>query len=213
MRRVLAALACVVFAVAFAAIEVQVWHPFNADAVQMRERAVQWTKVKDWSPRDSAYVLRGTGLFNSAQQIDTTEWIPLWDEISPPNGAWLAADSITAVFSVTSEPSIGTATGVAIAADTIQVAIQASMEGVNPVAVTTSMGLTFQQLETSSNNAVYRVVSIGRAWAADGTAPTTLQLLPYRFIRFLVTGDHQGPYTAHWQYPGTDKYSPDRPHH
>ena len=213
MKRLLTVLGLAALVGIVGAIEVAYWYPKSVSAIQMRERNIEWIRTQVNSgvtARDTIAAIRSAGFVAAAtaQPVDTTEWIPLWQDISPPNGAWLAADSITCVLAVVSDPALATAAGITTVADTIQVTIQASMEGANPVAVTTTQGLTATQLETSSNNAVYKVVSIGRAWANNGTAPTNLQLLPYRFIRFIVTGDHVGAYRAIWSTPGPDRYIP-----
>ena len=217
MKRLLTVLGLAALVGVVGAIEAAYWFPNAAHAVQMRELQVPWQRAGYPASNDSSVALgriRSTTFVAAAtaQPIDTTAWIPLWEDIAAPNGVWTAADSVTCIFSVIPDNATASALGITTTADTIQVSVQASMDATNPVAVTSTQGLTFQQLETSSNNAVYKVVSVGRAWANDGTAPTNLQLLPYRYVRFIVTGDHVGVWQAWWKYPGPDKYGPYREH-
>lgn len=210
MKRMLAVLGCFMAVGILGGIAMSYWYPQSVAAVQMREQQLKWIRTRVPAVRDSVYIIRGTGLQASAQQIDTTAWIPLWDDmqVNPGQNTEAVADTFPCVIAIISESAIATAAGVTVAADTIQAITQVSMNGADAVAVTSTMGLTASQLETSSNNSVYRIVTIGRTWAAGGTAPTNLQLLPYRHIRFIVTGDHAGVYSAYWKYPGSDRYHP-----
>jgi len=189
----------------------------SAAAIQMREIDVRWSRAGYPASNDSSVALvrvRSTTFVAAAtaQPIDTTEWIPLWEDIAWSDQRLVSAatDSITALFDVVPDAGISSALGITVAADTIVTSIQASMDGVNPVAVTATFA--GPHLETSSNNAVYKTISIGRQFADNGTAPSNLKLLPYRYIRFIVSGDHVGAYRAHWRYPGPDKYLPYREH-
>ena len=179
-----------------------------AQATQILERHLKYITTQVPALPDSEFKIRGaTGVAAmTAQPIDTTQWTPLWDVIQIPESARsLAADSVTAVICIVPENPFATATaGPTAAADTITVSFQVSMNGVDPVACTNA---TFANpwLETSSNNAVYWPITLSYAQcAANGTTPTAKQLACYRFVRFIVTGDKVGAYSAIWKIPVPD---------
>lgn len=201
MKRLFVALGLVVIA----GVMLVAWS-HDTDATMLRERRVKWIKTQVPALPDSDIKIRAGTAVNSAQPVDTTAAIPIWDgmEIVPQEDA--VVDTFPCVITISPLPSVSTCT-----ADTIQIAAQVSIDGTKWVAMTHTQGLTSSQLETSSNDAVYRIITIGRSWAAGGTAPTNVQLQPYRFIRFIVTGDHSGAFEAIWTYPGPSKpYTPNQ---
>ena len=173
-------------------------------ATQILERRLNYITTQVPVLPDSAYKIRSaaTVAAMTAQPIDTTVWTPIWDVIQrPESNVGLAADTVSTIFVVIPENPSGAPTA---AMDTITVTCQVSMDGVNAVAATNAGFAAPVGLEVSSNNATYFPVPLSWGYAANGTAPTTRQLLPYRFIRFILTGDKVGAFSSIWKIPVPD---------
>jgi len=204
MKRISIA-AGVMLLIAFAATAVSYLIPHDVGAAQFREYRCKWIRTQVPALNDSDMICRDGSNVASAQHIDTTGWIPLWDgmEVGPGRpAAVVLADTIQTYFDLYPVSTVTNA--VTTAFDTATVTIQASIDAANPVAVTKTF--SNPMIETSSNNGVYQPVVLGfQSPAANGTAPTNLQLGPYRFVRFIVAGGWAGCYQAVWRYPGTSK--------
>lgn len=202
MRRILAALGCVAF--------ISVIACSSAHAIIFRERKVRFITTQGPTPapdRDAICRTAATVAASTAQPIDTTAWIPLWEGFAYNNTVVSLADTLgNAFFEI--YPAAGTTAGATVL-DTLSITAQASIDGFTPVAVTLTWGP--QGLETSSNNCIYMRLSPGRSAVISGTAPSELTLGPYRFIRFIVVGDESGCFEAVWRYQSPENWTPSPP--
>lgn len=197
MKRLLAALGCVAFVI------LAVWAT-EPNASVIRERQLRWITTQVPAVPDSDVRSRSAAVVAAAtaQPSDTTAWFPLWEGLQ--TGLVTSGPIDSSGVAVVFYPA--TSLGIATTLDTVTIAMQVSTDGLTPVAVTKTFGAPW--IETSSNNSVYMRLAIGRDAAANGTAPTNLQLAPYRMARFIVTGDESGQYQIVWRYISPDNFVP-----
>ena len=156
---------------------------------------------------DSFSVYRGTGLRNSAQQVDTTVALNIRQFVMPGPYVTAAVSDTTAWLRFAIYP-VGTAP--AVTADTITVAVQVSDDRVNWTATTysgplASVGTTPSSsisLELGSSNSFFYVLrqQLGALGifnpSTTATAVSVKWCYGFKWIRLLVTGDHTGQYVA-----------------
>ena len=154
---------------------------------------------------DSMTVYRGTGIRNSAQQVDTSSVINLRAFTIPGPYATAAAGDTLGWLRFTLYP-IGTSP--AVVADTVVWAVQLSDDRVNWTATTysgplaaagTTPNSAITLEEGTSNNFYYVLRQATGAFGPlqPGTTTTTLSVLKcfgFKFLRLLVSGDHTGQY-------------------
>ena len=158
-----------------------------------------------FSAGDSVSAYRGTGIRNSAQQVDTTVAINLRQFVVPgPTGT--ASDTVAylrfQIYPVGTSP--------AVTADSITAVVQLSEDRVNWTGTTYSgpysaSGTTPTSCiileEGTSNNFNYVVrEQLGSAGllmsGATSTAMNVLRTYGAKFMRLLLTGDHTGQYAV-----------------
>jgi len=203
-------------ALLFAAILAAGFVASSAHALpRLERRPIGWhTSIADGSANpayslgDSFFVTRGTGIENSAQQVDTTQTIDLqkWIMPGPVYTTAVASDSV-AWLRVALVPD---GTSPTVAGDSIHVQFQVSDDNKNWTSVVwtgpkispnfASMGAR-AVLETGTSNSFETVIRqiIGGATESIfdplGTgAPTDKQVYGFPYGRFLISGDHTGKF-------------------
>ena len=159
---------------------------------------------------DSATVFRGTGIRNSAQQVDTTQTIDIRQFVMPgPTYATQVASDTVAWLRLSLVP-IGTVP--TVTADTVVVAVQVSDDDVTWTATTyagqyaasgtTPTSAIILEAGGSSNTFVYVIrqvlggVTRSIFTPASQATAHVQQMYGYKYLRFLLTGDHAGQYDA-----------------
>lgn len=181
--------------------------PAVSSASTLKQVQIGWhsTIGAGYAQGDSSFVYRGTGLENSAQQIDTSQTINIRQFALPPAIPVVTASDTMSVFMVNLFP-VGTSP--TVAADTLAVLVQVSMDNVSwTTAVATGPKISpvnggVAVLEMGTTNCFNYVIrhTMGgvtqSVFSPLGTGPTANQIYGLPYMRLIVQGDHTGQYDA-----------------
>lgn len=180
--------------------------PSVAHAAKLKTVPFGWHSSvgEGYSQGDTSTVTLG-GIESSAQKIDTTQTIDLRQFVPPPAMPTITLSDTMGVFMVNLVP---TGTSPTVAADTLAILVQVSMDNVNwTTAVATGPKISpvnggVAVLETGTSNCfnyVLRHVFGGVTMSTFhwlGTGPTANQIYGWPYLRLILQSDATGRYAG-----------------